>query len=117
MSYFIPHASAQATSAVTTTPTGAPGVVEQPPAWMNFVPLILILFVFYFLMMRPQQKRYKAHIEMQNSIDKGDEIITSGGVIGTVKKVQEDGILHVEIAENTVVKIQRSGVASRKESV
>lgn len=115
MSYFLPNALAQenaTTAAITSTPASgsAPGMEEAPPAWFNIVPLLVILVVFYFLMIRPQNKRYKAHKAMQDGVERGDDIITNGGIIGKITKVQDDGILHIEIAENTVVKLQRGGI-------
>ena len=62
-----------------------------------FLPLILIFGVFYILLIRPQQKKVKAHREMLNNLRRGDKIITSGGIIGTVNKVADNRELQVQV--------------------
>ena len=85
----------------------------------QFIPLILIFIIFYFFLIRPQQKRVKDHKSMVESLKRGDEIITSGGIIGTVDRVMEDDRIEVIIGENTKVQIIRSTVTSllKKEEV
>jgi preprotein translocase subunit YajC len=77
-----------------------------------FLPLILIFVVFYFLLIRPQQKKAKQHREMLGAIRRGDKIVTGGGIEGTVTKVVDDHVLQVEIAEGIKVRVQRGMVAS-----
>ncbi|MEM6987367.1 MAG: preprotein translocase subunit YajC [Pseudomonadota bacterium] len=72
---------------------------------------ILILVVFYFLLIRPQQKRVKEHKEMVEGIKKGDEVVTAGGLGGTVTQVG-DAFVTVKVAENTEVLVQKQSVAS-----
>ena len=69
-----------------------------------FLPLILIFGVFYILLIRPQQKKVKQHREMLNNLRRGDKIITSGGIIGSINKVGENRELQVEISEGIEVK-------------
>ncbi len=76
-----------------------------------FLPLILIFVVFYFLLIRPQQKKMKQHREMLNTIRRGDKLITGGGIMGTVTKVDNEGELTVEIAPDVRVKVQRSTIS------
>jgi preprotein translocase subunit YajC len=76
---------------------------------MQFAPLILIFVVFYFLLIRPQQKRAKEHRDMLGNLRRGDRVVTGGGIVGTVQKVADDE-LTVEIAENVRVKVIRSTV-------
>ena len=85
----------------------------------QFIPLILIFVIFYFFLIRPQQKRVKDHKAMVASLKRGDEIITSGGIIGTIDKVMEDDRIEVNIGENTKVQIIRSTITSllKKEEV
>ena len=85
----------------------------------QFIPLILIFIIFYFFLIRPQQKRVKDHKVMVDSLKRGDEIITSGGIIGTVDRVLEDDRIEVLIGENTKVQIIRSTITSllKKEEV
>ena len=70
-----------------------------------FLPLILIFGVFYLLLIRPQQKKVKLHREMINNLKRGDKIITSGGIVGTITKVNDNKELVVQISENTEVKL------------
>ena len=69
------------------------------------LPLILIFGVFYILLIRPQQKKVKLHREMINNLRRGDKIITSGGIIGSINKVNDNKELLVEISENVEIKI------------
>ena len=77
-----------------------------------FLPLILIFVVFYFLLIRPQQKKAKQHREMLAAIRRGDKIVTNGGIIGSVTKVIDENELMVEIADGIRVRVQRGMVAS-----
>ena len=85
----------------------------------QFIPLILIFVIFYFFLIRPQQKRVKAHKAMVESLKRGDEVITSGGIIGIVDRVMEDDRIEVTIGENTKVQIIRSTITSllKKEEI
>ena len=85
----------------------------------QFIPLILIFIIFYFFLIRPQQNRVKDHKIMVDSLKRGDEVITSGGIIGVVDRVMEDDRIEVTIGENTKVQIIRSTVTSllKKEEV
>lgn len=75
-----------------------------------FVPLILMFVIFYFLLIRPQQKKSKEHREMVGNLKKGDRIITSGGIYGRITAVS-DATLTVEISDRVRVKLNRSNVA------
>jgi len=76
-----------------------------------FLPLILIFGVFYILLIRPQQKKVKQHREMLNNLRRGDKIITSGGIIGTINKVADNRELQVQVSENVEIKIAPGMVA------
>ena len=78
----------------------------------QFIPLILIFVIFYFFLIRPQQKRVKEHKTMVETLKRGDEIITSGGIIGIVDRVMEDDRIEVTVAENVKVQIIRSTITS-----
>ena len=78
----------------------------------QFIPLILIFVIFYFFLIRPQQKRVKDHKAMVASLKRGDEIITSGGILGTIDRVMEDDRIEVIIGENVKVQIIRSTITS-----
>ena len=76
----------------------------------QFIPLILIFVIFYFFLIRPQQKRVKDHKSMVESLKRGDEVITSGGIIGVVDRVMEYERIEVVIGEGTKVQIIRSTI-------
>lgn len=78
---------------------------------MEFLPLIALLAVFYFLVLRPQQKRAKEHRAMMEALQKGDEVLTVGGIMGRVIKVGET-YASVEIADNVVVQVQKETIQS-----
>lgn len=79
-----------------------------------FMIIMLIVFglFFYFMIMRPQQKRAKAHRELMASIGKGDEVLTNGGLIGRVSKVNENGYIALELNDSTEVIIKRDFITS-----
>ncbi len=85
----------------------------------QFIPLILIFVIFYFFLIRPQQKRVKDHKLMVENLKRGDEIITSGGIIGTIEKIMEDDRIEVIISDNVKVQIIRSTITSllKKEEI
>lgn len=88
----------------------AQSAVQQPSLFASFVPLILIFIIFYFLLIRPQQKKAKEHKILLDSIKKGDQILTSGGMIGKVIKADVEE-LTVEISSKVNVRIFRSTVS------
>jgi preprotein translocase subunit YajC len=98
MDFFISSAWAQAAPA------------QQPDALTSFIPLIIIFVVFYFLLIRPQTKRAKEHRKMVSELKVGDEVVTSGGVLGKISDAG-DQFLEVEIATGVTVKVQRSTVS------
>ena len=83
-----------------------------PGALGAFLPIILIFVVFYFLLIRPQQKKMKQHKEMLAAIRRGDRIVTGGGIVGTVSKVIDDNEIQVEIAEGVRVRVHRGLISA-----
>lgn len=77
---------------------------------MQFLPLVLIFVVFYFLLIRPQQKKMKAHREMIGAVRRGDRVVTGGGMIGQVVKVINDAEVDVQIAEGVKVRMLKSTI-------
>ena len=75
----------------------------------QFIPLILIFVIFYFFLIRPQQKKVKDHKSMVAALKRGDEVVTSGGIVGKVNSVDES-FAALEIAEGVVVKVQKQGI-------
>ena len=74
----------------------------------QFIPLILIFVIFYFFLIRPQQKKVKEHKAMVESLKRGDKVVTSGGITGTVERLIDNDKVEVEIAENVKVGIVKS---------
>ncbi len=83
--------------------------VAQGGGYMEFLPLVALLAVFYFLMLRPQQKRAKEHKALLGSLQKGDEVVTAGGALGRVEKVGDDYVA-VEIADKVVIQVQKVAI-------
>jgi preprotein translocase subunit YajC len=77
----------------------------------QLVPLILIMLIFYFLLIRPQQKRAKEHKDMVESLKKGDKVVTNGGIYGTLVDVKEDTV-KMEVADGVRIKIQREAIVA-----
>ncbi|PCI31708.1 MAG: preprotein translocase subunit YajC [Alphaproteobacteria bacterium] len=88
---------------------GAPG---GESAFMQFLPFILIIGVFYFLMIRPQQKRAKEHKNMIGALRRGDNVVTSGGIVAKVSRVIDDHEIELEIAAGVKVKVIRSTIST-----
>ena len=78
----------------------------------QFVPLILIFVIFYFFLIRPQQKKVKEHKLMVGALKRGDEVITSGGIVGTVERILGDDKVDILISENVTVQVIQSTVQS-----
>ena len=79
----------------------------------QFIPLILIFVILYFFLIRPQQKKVKEHKAMVESLKKGDKVVTSGGITGTISRVIDNDKVEVEIAENVTVEVVRgTGIQS-----
>ena len=74
---------------------------------LQLLPLVLIFVVFYFLLIRPQQKKMKAHRTMVDALKRGDKVVTGGGLLGTVTKAPDGGEVQVEIADGVRVKVMR----------
>lgn len=100
MSFFINDAWAE----------GAPAAGADA-GFMSLIPLVLIFIIFYFLLLRPQIKRAKDHKKMVESLAKGDEVVTNGGLLGKVTHLGESFMV-VEIAQGVEVKVQKSAVSS-----
>jgi preprotein translocase subunit YajC len=99
MEWLIPSAFAQAAGG------------GQPNAFVQLLPLVLIFVVFYFLLIRPQAKRAKEHKAMVAALGVGDEVVTSGGILGKITETGEQ-FLTIEVSEGVRVKVQRHTVGS-----
>jgi preprotein translocase subunit YajC len=94
----------------------SPAYAQSGPGGMGelvnlLVPMLMVFVIFYFFMIRPQQQRMKEHRAKIDPIRRGDTVVTSGGIIGKVTKVKDDGEIEVEIADNTRVRVVKSTVA------
>src|SRR5213083_3733960 len=87
------------------------GLMDQS-ALVQFLPLVIIFIVFYFLLIRPQQKKQKDHRTMLDALRRGDRVVTGGGIVGTVSKVVSPEEVEVDIAQNVRVRIVRSTISS-----
>jgi len=74
----------------------------------QFIPLILIFVIFYFFLIRPQQKKVKEHKIMVANLKRGDKVVTSGGIVGTVERIMENDKAEIEISEDVKVEIVKS---------
>jgi len=74
----------------------------------QFIPLILIFVIFYFFLIRPQQKKVKDHRIMVDNLKRGDKVVTSGGIVGTIERILENDKVEIQIAENVNVEMIKS---------
>lgn len=81
----------------------------------QFLPLIFLFAIFYFLIIRPQQKQQKEHTAMLESLEKGDKIITTGGLHAEVVKVEED-FIKIKLNDTTIVKLEKSFVSKKADA-
>ena len=91
------------------SPAYAQAAPAGDPGFIGFLPIVLMFVLLYFLMIRPQMKRAKEHKQMVEALQKGDEVITTGGVLGRITKMG-DAYVSLEIAPNTEVSVQRASV-------
>lgn len=84
---------------------------DQPDPLISFLPLILIFVVFYFFLIRPQNKRQKEHREMVANLGVGDEVVTAGGVLGKVTEIKEQ-FIRVEVADGVQLRVQRHTIGA-----
>lgn len=92
-------------------PVAAPGVPKQPGTLEMFLPFIIIFGIFYFLIIRPQVKRQKDHQKFVTELKKGDEVLTSGGILGTIEGLT-DQFVTLEISQGVKIRILRAQITS-----
>lgn len=110
LGFLISDAFAQTAAPVAGAPGTPPTTVDG--VLMQFLPLFLIFGVFYFLLIRPQQKKYEQHKQMVEGIRRGDKVVTAGGILGTVVRADTGDEVLVEIAENIKVRVIKSTITS-----
>ncbi len=95
------------------TPALAQGAeAAAPNAFVQLAPLVFIFVIFYFLLIRPQQQARKKHLEMVNSVRRGDQVVTAGGLHGKITKVLDGDEVMVQIADDVSVKVVKSTLAN-----
>jgi preprotein translocase subunit YajC len=105
MSFWIPIVFAQ--EAQPAAQPAAPGIFAQ------LLPLFFIIIIFYFLLIRPQQQRQKSQQELWNSLKKGDQVVTAGGIHGTVVQVKDNEVV-LEVAKDVRMTFSKTAIASKK---
>ncbi len=114
-----PAAAPAEAAAVTTQPAGAPAdaaaqaAQEQPSMFSSFLPFILLIVIFYFLLIRPQQKKAKEDKARQDALKVDDEVVTIGGIHGIVRDVQEHTVL-IETSPSVTIKLEKTAIARVK---
>ena len=88
------------------------GIFDNQSTLIQFLPLVLIFVVFYFLLIRPQQRKAKDHKTMLDALRRGDRVVTGGGIIGTVARVENPEEVTVDIADGVRVRVLRSTISS-----
>ncbi len=92
--------------------TGLSGLFDNQSALIQFLPLVLIFVVFYFLLIRPQQRKARDHRMTLDALRRGDRVVTGGGIIGTVVRVDSSDEVVVDIADGVRVRVVRSTITS-----
>ena len=87
---------------------GSPG-----GSWISFIPIILMIVIFYFLLIRPQQKKEKERRSMIDSIQKGDKVLTTGGIYGLVSNIKSEEIVILKIADGTKVEFSKNSIQAK----
>ena len=93
------------------SPAYAQAGAPQPSPLFQFAPLVVLIILFYFMLIRPQMKRAKETKQMLGALAKGDEVVTSGGVAGKIASIGE-AYVSIEIADNVVIKVQKSAISN-----
>jgi preprotein translocase subunit YajC len=101
------YAANEASAPATPAAPAAPSVIAQ------LFPLIFLILIFYFILIRPQQQRQKKQAELLNSIQKGDKVVTIGGIHGTVAQVDDSEVL-LEVDKNTKLRLSKSAIANKE---
>jgi len=87
---------------------------QQASTIGQFIPLIILFAIFYFLIIRPQQQHQKAHKKMLNELEKGDDIVTTGGLMAVIVKTEEH-FIKIKLNDDTIVKLDRNYIATKVE--
>ncbi len=105
----MPKMSSLTDAATILAQAATPGTATGPSQWVSFLPMVLLMFGFYFLFIAPQRKKQKEHEKMLAALQSGDEIITTGGIFGTITNVKDDRFV-VRISDNTKIELGKGFV-------
>jgi preprotein translocase subunit YajC len=98
-------------------PAGGTGTADQSGSiWPMIIFLVVIFGLFYFVMIRPQRKRQKEHQTMMQELQKGDRVITAGGIYGTIESLSEDSVV-IKVESGTTMRVARGSVAVRRDDI
>lgn len=86
---------------------------ESGSSWMSFIPIVLMIVIFYFLLIRPQQRKEKERKKMISAVQKGDKVLTSGGIYGVVVNIKNDDVVVLKIADGTKVEFSRNSIQGK----
>jgi preprotein translocase subunit YajC len=100
----------------TSTTTGASDSSTGTSFWPMLIFLVVIFALFYFVMIRPQRKRQKEHQQMMSELQKGDKVITAGGIYGTIESLSEDNVV-IKVEGGTTMRVARGSVAMRRDEM
>ncbi len=89
--------------------TPAPGPSQPPAAWVQILPMVLLFGAMYFFMIAPQRKKQKEHEKMLKSLESGDEVVTTGGIFGTITNVKEDRFV-IRVSDTTKIEVGKAFV-------
>jgi len=104
------HLTEAAFTLLTLAQTSDPNA-SAPPQWVAYLPFVLIVVVFYFVLIRPQNQKIKEHESMVKEVKSGDRVVVAGGIIGTVTNLTDD-VLVVKVADGVKIEVQRSSLVS-----
>jgi len=90
----------------------AQGGGSQGGGLAGMLPILVIVGVFWFMIMRPQQRKQKEHRALLSAVKQGDKVVAAGGIVGTVRRVEDD-TLHLQVADNVVIKVDKGTVAKK----
>ncbi len=107
-----PAADTKTPAAAKSSPAPRPGKApEQPPAWVQFVPFAFLALMFWFVILRPQQKEQRRRQELMNQLKKNDRVVTNGGLIGTIADLSSDGrFVTLKVDDSTRIRFLRSAI-------
>jgi preprotein translocase subunit YajC len=112
--FITPAFADTAANAAAAAPDASAGLAGLAANYSQFIPIVLVIVVFYFMIILPQSKRAQQHRDMVGGLEKGDKVITGGGLVATVKKIVDDKEVVLELSEGVQVTALRSTIVSKR---